>query len=146
MAKPLDSKNDSRSYRAAERAFTSPGGYLAQVEADLPLDAGRRLMAEFSIHYDGRCYVYNGYHYDRLADAIGYARLVHTRSAPHDLVHPFRRAEVIEAPNEADRKLMAELSISFEAGQYEFEGFRYDHLADAANYAYMHRRTEGHAS
>ena len=39
------------------------------------LDAERlRLMAEFSIGFDGRHYAFGPYRYGRLADAVAYAR------------------------------------------------------------------------
>jgi hypothetical protein len=43
--------------------------------------------------------------------------------------------EVIESPSESDKQLMNVLHISFSAGVYEFEGYHYDHLVDAVNYA-----------
>jgi hypothetical protein len=42
------------------------------------------------------------------------------------------------------RNLMTSLGIDFEDGFYRFEGFRYDNLVDAANYArlMLQRRNE----
>jgi hypothetical protein len=42
----------------------------------LPVGDEDRLMAELSIIRGGRHYFYDGYQYDRLADAITYAQLV----------------------------------------------------------------------
>jgi hypothetical protein len=39
------------------------------------------LMNQFNISFDGRQYEFNGYRYDRLSDAVSYARLVTTRNA-----------------------------------------------------------------
>jgi len=44
-------------------------------------------------------------------------------------------APPVEAPSDADRKLMALMTIHFEAGAYRFETFRYDRLSDAVKYA-----------
>jgi len=96
-----------------------------------------RAMAEMAIQYDGRSYYFNGYRYDDATDALDYARRVHARQWPEDRVHPTTHHEAIAAPDESDRRLMAMLHISFEAGVFGFEGFRYDRLADAVNYAQL---------
>jgi hypothetical protein len=41
-----------------------------------PTDNEQRLMAEFGVTFDGKHYRYETYCYDRLVDAIHYARLV----------------------------------------------------------------------
>jgi hypothetical protein len=37
---------------------------------------------------------------------------------------PFTQSRMVDAPSDADRKLMASLTIRLEAGTYRFEGFR----------------------
>ena len=100
------------------------------------------LMAEYSIGRDGLRYAYNGYRYDRLADAVGYAKLMRSRPSMHDRGGPSVRREGIDVPTDVDRELMASLAIRFEAGAYRFEGFRYDRLADAVNYATLCARRQ----
>lgn len=39
----------------------------------------RMLMAEYAIGFDGLRYTYNGYRYDRLADAVAYSKLMRSR-------------------------------------------------------------------
>lgn len=97
------------------------------------------LMAELSIAHVGRYYRYGGYRYERLADAVAYARLMRARQTERTHSSAFERIDAVESPNAADRQLMIELSISFENGSFVFEGYRYDHLIDAANYA-RHRQ------
>lgn len=98
-----------------------------------------RLMAELSIIRGGRHYFYDGYSYDRLADAIAYAQLVGGQTRRTGSSSPVQRA-LIDSPTAADLQLMRELSISFESGCFVYAGFRYDRLIDAANYA-RHRRS-----
>ena len=102
----------------------------------------RALMAEYSIGYDGLRYAYNGYRYDRLADAVGYAKLMRSRPSMDDRGGPSTRRDEIDAPTDADRELMASLAIRFEAGGYRFEGFRYSRFADAVNYATLSARRQ----
>jgi hypothetical protein len=104
------------------------------------LDDRQRLMSAYCIHYDGRRYLYGAYHYDRLADAVAYARLMQSRQ--QDCAPPLMQHDAVESPSPADRVLMAHLSISFEGGVYRFGGFHYDHLVDAVNYAKMSKRKQ----
>ena len=95
-------------------------------------------MAQLSITFNGRSYVYNGHRYDHLVDAVNYAELMQThpeRNTPGPFVID-RRAP---SPSAADIALMDTLAIVFDAGTYRFDTFRYDHLADAVNYARAHR-------
>jgi hypothetical protein len=94
-----------------------------------------RLMAEFSIAYNGRHYQYDGYRYDYLADAVNYARLQRSMPCGSDGSGPMPSAEVVEAPDESQRQLMAALAITLEDGVYHLGAYRYDRLADAVSYA-----------
>lgn len=107
-------------------------------------DAGEssRLMAELSIAHGGRYYHYDGYRYERLADAVAYAELVRTRQSQRTDSPTFAQFDVVKPPTAAEQQLMLDLSISFENGSFVFESFRYDRLIDAANYA-RHRRQLG---
>jgi hypothetical protein len=89
----------------------------------------------FGIGYDGRRYEYNGYRYGRLADAIAYASLMRSRPTQEESGGTFMKRKAFAAPTDADRTLMATLAIDFDDGAYRFEGFRYDGLSDAVNYA-----------
>lgn len=66
-------------------------------------------LAQSSIAYDGRQYVYDGYRYDREGDA------------------------------DSQRAEMAELAITFRDGMYHLGPYRYARLADAVNYARLLR-------
>ena len=110
-------------------------------ESTAPADAGdgSRLMAELSIAHEGRYYHYDGYRYERLEDAVTYAQLVRARRSERTDPSAFAKFDAVVSSNAADRQLMLELSISVENGSFVFEGYRYDQLIDAANYA-RHRR------
>ena len=71
---------------APENAFTSEGGHLAGTrEADgaLPANAtesdDERLMAYWDISFADGQYVFAAFRYDRLADAVAYARSEQSR-------------------------------------------------------------------
>lgn len=94
-----------------------------------------QLLAELSIIRDGRQYLYDGYQYDRLADAIAYAQLVRGQARQSGPSSPAHVESVVDSPTASDRQLMTELSIAFENGRFVFEGYRYDRLIDAVSYA-----------
>jgi len=106
------------------------------------VDERRRLMAEWSITHHGRYYHCEGYRYELLTDAINFAQIVRARRLQRTDPPAFVESDSDEAPTAADRQLMFELSIAFEKGSFVFEGFHYDRLIDAANYAH-HRRQLG---
>ena len=105
----------------------------------------RDLMTELSITRHGRYYHFDGYRYELLGDAIAYAELIRARSSqpvqrPH--LPAFDRFDAVAGPSAADWQVMQDFSISFENHSYVFEGYHYDRLIDAANYA-RHRRASG---
>jgi hypothetical protein len=105
-------------------------------------DESCRLMAELSISRHGRYYHFDRYRYELLSDAIAYAEIVRARSSrpSQQPDQPaFEKSDDPQAPSAADQQLMQELSISFENYSFVFEGFRYDQMTDAVNYA-RHRR------
>jgi hypothetical protein len=106
-----------------------------------------RLMAGFSISYNGRHYHYDRYRYDLLEDAVDYARL-QCSVAPEerlDAADGTPAAEVLHAPDESGRELMAALGITFQDGIYRLGEYRYDRLEDAVNYARLRRLHAGAA-
>lgn len=120
---------------AAEDAFTSEGGHVVEQGPER-----ERLMTEFGIDYDGVDYGFHCYRYERLAEAVAYARLLRSHPGQEDAGGPPRRARTVAVPTEADRALMESLGIGFESGAFHFRGFRYDLLADAVTYARHHQQ------
>jgi hypothetical protein len=112
-----------------------PGSQLRELSGE-----SERVMAELSITHDGRRYYYAGYRYDRLDDAVNYARLQRSRNGEMQTGAQLRPAETRDAsPDKAQERLMATLSITFENGRYHLGGYRYDRLGDAVNYANLRR-------
>lgn len=110
-----------------------PGCLAGSAQPELELE---HVMAKYAIRYDGRHYEYNHYRYDHLSDAVAYARLMRSRLPQVDMGGPLWPGERVDSPpDDADRELMVALGIYFKAGTFRFENFRYDHLADAVNYA-----------
>ena len=104
-------------------------------------DERQRLMAEFSISYNGRHYRYDRYRYDQLGDAVDYARLQCSLppAKPLDPADAIPAADKVDAPDESGRALMTALGITFQDGVYRLGEYRYDLLADAVNYARLRR-------
>jgi hypothetical protein len=48
-------------------------------EVNLPTGQEKALMQSLGVSFEDGRYVYEGFHYDRLADAVAYARLRHSR-------------------------------------------------------------------
>jgi hypothetical protein len=117
---------------------------LAVNEEALPMRAPaavtrEQLMTEFSISHDGRQYQYARYRYDLLTDAIDYAKLQRSTLSGSDGDDPMPPMQDVAAPDESQRKLMAELAITFQDGIYRLGEYRYNRLADAVNYARLQR-------
>jgi hypothetical protein len=117
-------------YAAASDASTSERGRSSSAQAE-----PERQMAELGIGFDGLHYGYNGYRYDRLADAVAYASLMRSRPKRKDTGGPFKQTRMLAVPTDAERAVMALLGIDFHNGTYRFEGFCYDGLSDAVAYA-----------
>lgn len=146
MSRTQRHETEQRLQDDAENAFTSEGGFVPSAGQLTDCSGPRtqaereREMQEYCISHDGAFYHYNGHRYDRLEDAVGYARLVRARPLQPDPRGPFKPCKRIDVPTDADRTLMASLDIHFEGGTYRFGNFRYDHLVDAANYAVLQQR------
>ena len=120
-------------FRIAERIANNAGRAMAE----LPRHR-ERLMLAFDIGFDGRQYVYDRYRYDRLADAVNYARLQLSHPSSGAILGPLLGiGEPCETPTVSQRKLMSEFGITFEAGVYRLGEYRYDHLDEAIAYARM---------
>lgn len=92
-------------------------------------------MHEHAIGFDGLRYDFHGYRYDRLADALTYARLMRSRPAAENPPGSHARGATFVGPSEGDLKSMAALGITYDAGVYQYATYRYDRLADAVSYA-----------
>jgi hypothetical protein len=96
-------------------------------------------MAEMGITFNGLQYRYKGYHYDMLSDAMNYARLDRSRPSLSAEACDQSSDPKPEHPTEADQRLMVELGITFDSKHYRYGDYRYDHFADAINYARLKR-------
>jgi len=109
------------------------------METTSPLPAAASALG---ISFDGRAYHYASHTYDRLADALAYARLdrarpgVREESAPHH----WRQWS---GPTPEEELRMAAHGIAYEGGYYWYGPYRYEQLAAAIDYA---RREPGLAA
>jgi len=98
--------------------------------------------SSLGISFDGRAYHYESHTYDRLADALAYARLDRARPGLREETAPHHwRQWPGPTPEEALR--MAEHGIAYESGYYRYGPYRYEQLAAAIDYA---RREPGLAT
>jgi hypothetical protein len=96
------------------------------------LDAERvRLMAEYSITFNGRHYQYGRYRYRLLTGAVTHAQRERARISGAD-VAPL---PVAPAPNHAEYRQMTARGVTYEDGFYRLGDFRYERLAEALEYA-----------
>ncbi|RQP21682.1 hypothetical protein [Piscinibacter terrae] len=128
---------DERLYLAAEDVFSAEGGRLPPVPPELETQ-----MAELRVTCDGPGFEYNGYHYDRLADAMAYSRLMRSRPEQQDTPGPYRRGRPAAASSGSDRELMNAWGIALRDGRYQVDGFHYDNLSDAVRQAQAARARE----
>jgi len=137
MTRPLRTTDESAA-QALDDGFTPGAGASAPASPE----SGRQ-MTEFCITQDGLRYRYNGYRYDRLADAVAYARLMRSRPAQPDVGGPYTQGGATWAPpTDDERDLMASLDIRLVDGSYRFADFRYERLADAVSYARLSQRRQ----
>ena len=111
-----------------------PSAGAAETPADSS-DVRAREMAELCITFNGRHYGYRGYTYERLADAVNYARLDRSRPFSNDATPDNAPAGLPPSPTENERALMGMLGITCVEGGYRWRQYRYEHLADAIAYA-----------
>jgi len=94
-----------------------------------------REMADLRITFDGRHYGYRGYRYERLADAVDYARLDRSRLFVDDAASHGALPVAPPPLTESERALMGMLGITCIEGRYRWRQYRYDRVADAIAYA-----------
>jgi hypothetical protein len=100
-------------------------------------DERYRLMTELAITFAGTQYQYSHYRYDRLDDAISYAKKQRSAPSESDAADALPPERVVEAPHDLQRRRMAGNGISFEKGVYHVGAYSYDRLADATRHARM---------
>jgi hypothetical protein len=86
------------------------------------------------VSFDGRAYHYRQYSYDRLADALGYAKLDQAKPGFHEDATAYQWKQWC-GPTPQELLQMAVHHISYERGHYCYGPYRYDLLAMALAYA-----------
>ena len=90
--------------------------------------------AQLGVASDGPDYVFNGYRYQELDDAVAYARIA--RSRPDGGAGdrgPGLQRQRAAAPTVRELEVMATHGVQFDGRAYLYAGFRYDRLVDALN-------------
>lgn len=102
-----------------------------------------RDAAAMGVGFDGRYYRYRTYRYDRCSDAVAYAKLDQYKPQYCEKVIHSVPWEKAAAPTDGEYRVMDSLGITFDGKYYRYETYRYEHCADAANYAALHHRRRG---
>ena len=134
MVEALEVRLERLRQEGLRASARSDARYAVANPPDAPGERERQ-MAEFAITYNGRQYQYDRYRYDRLADALDYAQLRRTMPPGHDAAVPMPAMQTVETPDDAQRRMMAALAITFQDGVYSLGSYRYDRLDDAVSYA-----------
>lgn len=119
-----------------------PGTYankLREFAASGVSTADKARAMRTGISFDGRQFVYRDFKYDQLSDAFSYAELDIRREDRDVLATTSADWLSRPIPNITDQALMQQFGITFEDWRYRFRDYRYDHLADALNYARSHQ-------
>jgi hypothetical protein len=142
---PISPIGDFAEPTTPENALTSEGGRVGPVTATSEdnIDPRSGEMSDLAISHVGRFYRFRGYRYERLEDAVAYARLMRARGISES---PQERDSVAnevagdeQPPDPVTRESMAALGVYYVDGVYCFADFRYDQRADAVHYALTHR-------
>lgn len=116
-------------HRASAKFLAEDGVQTSHISTAPPL-----VEPELGIWFDGRDYHYQQYRYDRLQDAIAYAKLDRSRPEFHEEPLP-RSWKEWHGPTPEEAARMTSFGIVYEHGFYYYGAYRYDFLADAVNYA-----------
>lgn len=90
--------------------------------------------AALGIWFDGRRFHYQQYRYDRLADAIAYAKVDQRRPDYQSMPLPLRW-EQWTGPTSEEFEIMETFGIVYEHGTYRYKEFHYDFVEQALAYA-----------
>mgnify|MGYP003595648695 CR=1 FL=1 len=113
----------------------SPFGNASERSDPSVSAAQQREAMQLGIAFNGFQFVYRDYKYDRLPDAVAYAKLEATRGEGQAAVTNPAAWLDRPVPSAADLEVMQRHGIRFENWRYRFQDYRYDRLADALNYA-----------
>ena len=105
--------------RTARFAAAAQAPSVASASPGASPDTQARQAAGLGITYNGRSYGYRGYHYDRFALAVHYARLDRARASADPGAEDAAPLERVPRPS----------------GVFHWVKYRYDRLADAIAYA-----------
>lgn len=103
-----------------------------------PADQASREREEalaLGVGFNGRQFRYREFKYDKLADAMAYARLDRARdgTVPVSPVEPEWLPRPV--PSDADQMLIERFAITADGNAFRYRTHRYDFLADALTYA-----------
>lgn len=105
--------------------------------------ADERDAAGMGVGFDGRFYRYRTYRYELCSDAVAYAELDRYKPQYRERIIQSAPWETTTAPTDSEHRVMEALGITFDGKYYRYGSYRYEHCADAANYAELHDHAKG---
>jgi len=97
-------------------------------------------VAHSEVVFDGRYYRYKQYRYDLWSDAVSYAQLDASRPVSRTEPNVYPQWVAVDQPAQEEWQSMADLNITFDGKFYRYGEYRYEHFADAINYAKLERQ------
>ena len=115
---------------------TKPAGTGLAVSSVSPANKDEAIA--LNISFNGTQFVYRDYKYDKLADAVSYARqdALRASSAPFG-THAVTWVDPV-TPSADDLSLMEQYGVTSDQGRFRYGDYRYDRMADAIDYARHH--------
>jgi hypothetical protein len=98
------------------------------------------VAAALGVTFDGRQFRFSGFRYDRVEDAVAYARLLWQRDEMPAATQAAEAQAIRPSPTAEQQQEMAALGIALREGRYHFGDYVYDSVLDALAYA---RRDDG---
>ena len=120
---------------------TSPQDTSASTRLTDQADEDRAQALALNVTFNGRHFRYRQFKYDKLADAMAYARLDGSRDGNQAMSTVDQEWLPRPVASDADKVLMERFAISVEGNAFRYQGYRYDLLADALKCAQQPRST-----
>jgi len=119
----------------------NPDRQMEEERRALP-DDERDAAASIGVGFDGRFYRYRTFRYDLCSDAVNYAKLDRGKPQYREKVIAGAPWEKPVEPTDKEQRVMKALGITFDGRYYRYENYRYEHCADAVNYATLQNRED----
>lgn len=108
---------------------------LLFTSVSIPTSEEKEQALALDVTFNGTQFRYRDFRYDKLADAVAFARLDGLRDGYRSAFRVGPEWLPRPAPSHSEIALMGRHAISFDGRHYRYMNHRYDRLADALSYA-----------